>query len=517
MAAGYQRKFYHYAADAVTFVGEISERAIAGCWFELHRQGGCGAGELRLRDDFPDRQTIDVEDWIACEYAPGERWYFGRVETRESELPSGVRLRLHGMGVELGEVFPGGFGTDRDGVPPHRYARTDLFPHDPDRPFESIDSVETPSELVRLLLTQYVVPATHVAYNPARVVEPLGTAPLDSYKFRGEESVGSILKDLAFRARHNGWGVDETGTFFFEPTPDAVVATFRCGVDVVRLEETRDRDLLFNRVSLTGDYVYGDPIDSSNGLRGFSRWRGNYLQPESRERHGDRRIRLWIPWLRTANDSRAFVREFFRVYAEPTTRYLVEVADRTALVRPWSGKIRLLDREGNELIAAWAETIRVTFDRTPRLRMELGPGDPRTLWPEPPHDERWEIARHGAGGDVTVTSTTSTPTSSTFASSDGSSSMHSWESSEEWDSSHPDSDSSIVSSGLDSDGDSSQGASSPGDESSSRNDESSTGPVSSGSESGEASDSSDGNGSHGTQTSDPYSEGTVSEDEEESE
>src|SRR5690606_42001857 len=58
---------------------------------------------------------------------------------------------------------------------------------------------------------------------------------------------------------------------------------------------------------------------------------------------------------------------------------------------PWLGRVRLQAANGTELARSRIETIRVLFDHVPRFRMELGPEDPRQLWPEPPQDERWEI------------------------------------------------------------------------------------------------------------------------------
>ena len=79
----------------------------------------------------------------------------------------------------------------------------------------------------------------------------------------------------------------------------------------------------------------------------------------------------------------------------------MEVADRSSLVVPWGGRIRIEDRNGAELITAMIETIRVQFDHAPKFRLEIGPEDPHTHWPEPPHDERWEIPgvdNQGGGG-----------------------------------------------------------------------------------------------------------------------
>jgi len=163
--------------------------------------------------------------------------------------------------------------------------------------------------------------------------------------------------------------------------------------------------MLFNRVLLTGGYVYDEPVNSFNRARGFYRWRGHYIQPDSRDQHGERRIRLWVPWIRTETDSLAFIREFFRTYSRPVSTFLVEIPNQSNLLKPWDGIVRLLDRNGTELISTQIETLRVQFDHMPSYRMELGPADPHTLWPEPPHDERWEIPeQNGIGGKISLTS-----------------------------------------------------------------------------------------------------------------
>lgn len=388
----FSRRIVHFSPGPTDLKGTIADRAISGCWFELHRQGGCGPGELRLKDEFPDRHEIDVGDWIALEFDSGDRWYLGRVENRRADSPAGVTYRLEGMGVELGEVFPGGFSRSAaDGIPPHRYAATDLFQNDPDHFDETVDAVSEPHELVTLLLQQYVVPQTHIALIPGRVESSVGETSVTSSKFRGEESARAIIKELALRARNAAWGVDENGEFFFLRPRTVPAATWKEGQHLISLEESRQRDALFNRVLLTGDYVYDEPISSGAADRAFYRWRGNYIQPASRDTHGERRIRLWVPWIRTKSDSREFAREFFRVYSQPTTRYLVEVGNQSTLTRPWDGPVRVDDRNSGEIITAQIETIRVQFDHAPRFRIEIGPEDPHVHWPEPLHDERWEI------------------------------------------------------------------------------------------------------------------------------
>lgn len=403
----YARRILHHGSDPTATPTVISSRVVEGCWFELHRQGGCGAGELSLKDEFSDRSAVDIGDWISFEYEAGERWYLGRVEQRTATSPAGVRLRLEGMGIELNEVFPGGFALDIDDVPPHRFGRTDLFSNDPDYPVETFDSAADVSDLVTLLLQRYVAPATHIQYVPGLVEAAAEGAGIESVKFRGEESARSILKQLALAAGGAAWGVNASRQFFFLQPRTTVLTVLREGRDLTSLEESRDRELLFNRLLLTGDYVY-DVIESGWIARRAYRFRGNYVQTDSRDLHGERRIRLWIPWIRTPEDALQFAREFFRMYAAPTTQYELETKGRRTLLLPWTGVVRLEDRTGAVIATSRLESIRVLFDHVPRFRLELGPADPRTLWPEPPEDERWELPEvQRAGGEVPLTGGTS--------------------------------------------------------------------------------------------------------------
>ena len=405
----FQRRILHHGSSPGGTPVVLSLDAVRRCWFELHRQGGCGSGELALADSFDLRNQIELGDWISFESSLGDRWYLGRVEERFSISPAEIRFRLEGMAIQLNEVYPGGFGQQADGVPPHRYANTDLFTFDPDRSIETHDSVQEATQIVALLLQQYVTPTTDVHYDPQRIETPLQTAEIQSLKFRGEESVRSIMKELSTRAQSASWGVDETGTFFFLRPNLQSIAQFREGVDVTSLRESRDREHLFNRLLLTGDYVYDRRDQPAMIARRSYRWRGNFIEPISQSQHGDRRIRIWVPWIRTQSDSLSFAREFFRSYSQPTSRFLLETTAQETLIRPWDGQITLLDQLGNQLTSSFAETIRVQFDHAPTMRMELGPLDPRTLWPEPPHDERWELPEQepSAGGPVTLPSSLS--------------------------------------------------------------------------------------------------------------
>jgi len=398
----FDRRLLHHGPQPDGTGQLLSLRALRSCWFELHRQGGCGSGELILSDDFEFRNQIEIGDWISCEAEAGVRWYLGRVEERTAEIPAQVRYRMEGMAVELNQIFPGGFAGQGDGAKPHRYAATDAFPADPDHAEETFDFAGSAEGVVRLLLQQYVTGKSHIQYDPALVEAPAFASPVTSIKVRGEESVRALMKDLALRAQAASWGVDAEGRFFFLRPRTTILATFREREDLTTLTETRDVEYLFNRLLLTGDYVYDHQEASEDIARKVYRWRGNYFQPESRVQFGDRRLKIWLPWIRTQNDALAFAQEFFRAYARPSSRYLMETTAQTALPLPWQGQIRLEAHDGAVLAVSRIETIRVLFDHAARFRMELGPEDPRSLWPEPPQDERWELPnqRVSIGGPV---------------------------------------------------------------------------------------------------------------------
>ncbi|MEM1063784.1 MAG: hypothetical protein AAGJ97_15775, partial [Planctomycetota bacterium] len=286
-------------------MGELSDRAVTGAEFELLRQGGCGSGTLRLKDGFAESNAVEIGDFVAFERQEGERWYLGRVESREADSPAGVTFRLQGMVAELGEVFPGGFSPSLDG-PPHRYGPVDRFTFDPDRADETYDSVDGLVPLIASVFASYVVPATNVTFDAGLIESPTSgvAASVGSFKFRGEESVRSLLNDLAVRAGGASWGVDEEGRFFFRNAPAAVGATFREGGDLTRLSASRDLDLLYNRILMTGGYVYReDELSGAATRRTFFRWRGNYFDPVSRDRYGERRIRVSVPWVRAEEDA----------------------------------------------------------------------------------------------------------------------------------------------------------------------------------------------------------------------
>jgi hypothetical protein len=397
------RRLIRYGATPTALLGQLNERAVLGCRFELLRSGGCGRGELRLRDSFLERASIPLGTWIACDVRDDERWYLGRVVERTAASPAGVTLQLEGIGQLLSQLYPGGLGLSGD-EPPRRYARSDWFPNDPDHAREAVDLVDRPEDVVRLLMQQYVAPQSSIQLVP----DLIENAPFEpdawSLKFNGEESIEEILRDLSLRSNGAAWGVDERLRFYFLQPRSVAQASYQEGVDLCSLEERLSEDLVFNQLLLTGGYLY----ESQSGVATSAvRWRGQYRQPESIRRFGARRWSAWVPWIRTAEDSRAFAREFFRRYASPQPSLTVQLGRATVCPRPWLGPVTIRDRQGQPVATAAIDRVQVQFDRGPALTLDLGVPHPSELWPQPRHQERYPlhigpgpVGDNGPGGDI---------------------------------------------------------------------------------------------------------------------
>ena len=387
------RVLRNHGVDPTSAGERLDARCVRGCWFELHRQGGCGPAELRLDRGFEEDADLSPGDFLSVSAEQGgveERLYLGRVEHWEVEYPAGVRVRLGGMVNELGEVFVGGFGGPGE-PPPHRFGRTDLFSEDPDRPVQSYEPTERTLNLALRLITHYVLGRTSVVGS--HPVEVSQNPPVDSATFRGEESVRSVLKDLAVRGGNVDWGVDAFGKVFFRPGPQAAAATFRAGREVTKLSQTRSRDVLFNRLQITGDYVYDRPNRSGAVARPSHRSRYHFVDDGSLSAFGEHRLRVWLPWVRTRGDAKAFAGPFFERYGRPVTKTLIEAVlpEGSPVPTPWGGPVEVRDEDGSLLAVGSPEAVRVQFDEAVVVRMEVGPEDPRRLWPEPREDERYEV------------------------------------------------------------------------------------------------------------------------------
>ena len=91
----YTGKVIHYSSDATTQLNDLTSRK-TDARFTIRRLGGCGPGELKLKDFWSLRDTVQPGHYIAFEYDTGDRWYFGRVESVTSDVPAGHTIALEG-------------------------------------------------------------------------------------------------------------------------------------------------------------------------------------------------------------------------------------------------------------------------------------------------------------------------------------------------------------------------------------------------------------------------------------
>lgn len=378
----YERLVKHLDKDGSTVIKDISSRC-QKAWFELLRKGGCGQGEVVCNYRFNERFTADFEigEYIQLLYETGVPWYLGRIESIDWDTPLGVTLNLYGMIAEMQEVFPGGRGGNDLDVP-HRYAKTDWFINDPDWSVQTWDLVSQPDQVVDLLWSQYVGPATNIGLGTTET--PVPATGLETMVFRGQESALAILRQLGTIANDASFGVDENGDLFFKKRVTTVVDTFQEGVDMESLTMTTDRSLMCNSLLITGDYIY-DPVTPP----GFYRYQGTWKNFPSITAYGEIKKEVYLPWIRTNEDAYAFAVQFFSQYANPTIRHTFRTRPVSGLIKPWDGQVYLLDFPGTANATQIFEKIRVEFDHQPMFEITSGPED--FYVPAHKQDQRWEI------------------------------------------------------------------------------------------------------------------------------
>ncbi|GIX05582.1 MAG: hypothetical protein KatS3mg114_1451 [Planctomycetaceae bacterium] len=372
---------------------EWQHDAVSGAWFELLRWGGCGAGEVTLARPFALRHSAPCGSWLAFENPAGTRWYLGQIVERRARWPQGITLRLQGPGARLQHLFPGAYAGNAFSVP-QRFAVSDDFLEDPDASQQHTTRIRSLRDLLGQLYQHLIAPHTTIRWDDG-LIAPADVS-LRSFKFRGEDSLAEILHDLASRAQQAAWGVDEQQRLFFLSTPPEPACVITLGEATPHLTEITTHEWLYNRLLLTGGYEYTSSLPPM-----ARRWRGHYRDLPSIAEHGERRLALTLPWIRTAEDARSFAAGFFRSYAHPCTRYEVTWLSEH-LPRPWSQPVELRDPQTRLFLGPMAR-LRVQFDRVPLLQLQLGVADPHQLLAVTRHLETYPlvpmVGHTGWGGE----------------------------------------------------------------------------------------------------------------------
>lgn len=390
----FERRVIHLDDDAATELAVLSSSAISDpraieASFTKLRIGGDAEGQLKLKDSFLDRGSVEIGQYIAFEYSTGLRWYLGRVEEVIEHSPNHVDISLYGMWSELNEIFPGGFAESNIGKP-HRFQASAFNPNDPDFSYQTEDIVTQPDDLVRKLWELYIAPSSNVGYG---VVEACVQEPgLDGFVLRGTESVAELLRTLAVMCNNASVGVDEHGLLYFMQPSQVLKATFQEGVDCEELQLRTDRSLLYNYMAMTGGYVYGANTES-----GFYRYMANFKQESSISQYGQRGLHVYLPWVRRNKDAETFSENFFARYARPTKRAEFKTDCQTALLKPQDGQIKVLDRNDAVVVTDFFDELKCEFNHCPIFQVMVGPED--VAFPESPEPDTGELGSPAQKGD----------------------------------------------------------------------------------------------------------------------
>lgn len=372
----FQRLFGVYSADG-TLYDPLPNTEVVDARCEFVRQGGCGSGSLLLRGPMGTYNItpgMHVQFWYDIDTA----WYIGRVEEVAPASPSGTAVRLFGWMSYLNDIQVGGRGQGDSSDPLH-YVHSDdpdAFPNDPDKEYQTRETMTTLTGMLQHIANNYVTPSSPITLSSFEVPTDAEDNKMISMIFRGEDSVSQIFRQVCVALGWSSWGVQENGVLFIKNLPTSTSVVLQEGVNVYNLSKTVDRSKMFNRLIFTGGPVYGTTNDP-----GFYHYRRNIVHYPSILNYGEKKISLTIPWLRTNEDVYRFIVKLFHEFAGPTTNYTFGVLGDESLglerpIVPWLDRVSLLDYAGNELINGIPVSVQYSFNETPMIEsMTLGSDD----------------------------------------------------------------------------------------------------------------------------------------------
>ncbi len=369
----YQRIFRIYSHDGVTNDILPNEEVVdARC--EFVRQGGCGSGSLLLKGPF-NSYNITPGMHVQFLYDSLTPWYIGRVEEVSPASPSGTSVRLFGWMTYLNDIQIGGRGKN-DSKDPVHYVHpddADIFPSDPDKELQTKTEVETLTELLEDVVTNYVIPDTPISFGSFDTPTDPEDNEFLSMIFRGEDSVSQLMRHVAVALGWSAWGVNESGVLFIKNMPTSTTLQFQEGVNVFNLVKNVDRSKMFNRLTLTGGPIFGAADDP-----GFYHYRVNAVHYPSILNYGEKKMSITVPWLRTNLDTYRFASKLLAEFGGPTTNYTFSVLGHEAIgverpILPWLDRVSLLDANGVELTNGIPVNVQYSFNDTPIVEsMTLG-------------------------------------------------------------------------------------------------------------------------------------------------
>lgn len=397
----YRRIIDLYDTDGVSFLTTLSDMAdgtdnVLHAEFQWNRTGGLGTGTFTL-DAVPDADTPQVGQWIVCRYSATSTWYRGKIDAVEVDSPNGtISLRTTSMWSVITETQVGGNPWwDKQ---PQTFGRYDYFYNDPDHATQVYTNLTNLKDVVQKLYDDYIAPWGNGTTIQLDVIDaPTDADSFASMTFRGGESLSQILRSIAEAAGNYSYGIDADNKFFFKPFDDVPQTTYTDSVNA-KMSWTTDRDLMYNRLILTGGYVYGSPTPN-----GFYVWDYHAEDAASVAAYGvSKTLTVKIPWIRNHVDSQNFADSFFAKYAVPTTRYSITTIAQGHTLFPWKGSINVVDNRGTTVNKLVLDTVAVEFDAAPFFKFTTGPEEPKypgSAVLEPKNGEQ-STGGGGGGGDA---------------------------------------------------------------------------------------------------------------------
>lgn len=397
----YKRIIELYDTDGTTLLDTLCDidqniDKVLHCDFEWLRQAGLGGGAMTL--DLTTADTLPVVgQWVTCKYNSTDVWYRGRIEEVAVNSPDGgVNIRMFSLWSVLTEMQVGGNPWWDTG--PQTFGRFDYFTSDPDRASQTYTTITNIKDLVQKLYDDYLLPWG----NGATILLDVIDAPTDadsfaSMTFRGGESLNQVLRTIAEAAGDYSYGITADNKFFFKPNDTAAQHTYTEGVNC-NYSYSTDRSLMYNRLILTGGYVYGAPSTA-----GFYVWNYHAEDSTSVAAYGvTKSLTVKIPWIRNHIDSQNFADSFFAKYAQPTTRYSIQTIAQGYPLLPWMGAINVVNSGSVTVATQTFDAVKVTFNAAPVFSLTTGPAQP--MYPGvnvvEPKDGENNSGGGGGGGDA---------------------------------------------------------------------------------------------------------------------
>lgn len=338
--------------------------------FTLKRLGGCGGGRLTVIADIADYDNLpDLHDIISIEYTDGTPWYRGYVVKCKVGLNGNATIELAGYANLMKEVKVGplAYGDKANWTKPPWVSQEDW--DNAWSEIEQLPSVTNIGDIVNNLILRYnaISALYHLPQVTGSEIDDFAIE-LKCIAFKSNLSYFEAFTHLALWAKA-GWGVDESGVFFFKKKRQDVLREFRVKWNAAQFDREKSKDYLYNIVSIMGLFTLK-----------ISFW--NFSVPyfytcydqDSIDQFGPRGYPniLWAPQIGCQEDATAFASGFFETFADADYNFAAQDAASRSLVRPWKGLIAFKGENNIILTERYCDKVDYSFRKDVVLDVAAG-------------------------------------------------------------------------------------------------------------------------------------------------